>query len=238
MEFTAQTETFTLPSGAECTVREMTGADEDILTNEKLVRANKAQHQLLGNVVTALDGKKPSGQDVLNMWSSDRAAVMLRTRVLSYGPSLKSKHECENNDCKNEFEFEVDHLLDDLIYRPLSGDPEALTVDLPSGVTVTLRAMRGTDEARLVQARQKGELMTELLFSRIVELQGVQDRNRVRDWLRNAPLRDRTALRTAMEQMEFGYQTQVDVTCPLCNTEQRVDVMSVTDFFFPGSRAA
>jgi hypothetical protein len=236
MEFNVQTETITLPSGAKALIREMTGSDEDILTNEKLVRANKAQHQLLGNVIQELNGQKPTGQDVLNMWSADRTAVMLHTRVLSYGPEVKSKHECDNTDCRTEFDFEVDHILEDLELRPTPKDIEGMIVTLPSGRSVTLRAMRGSDEARLLQARQKGELMTELMFSRLVEVEGIEDGNRVRDWLRNAPLRDRTALRKAMEQQEFGYQTQVEVTCPLCNTEQRVDVMSVTDFFFPGSR--
>jgi hypothetical protein len=237
MEFTGQTETFVLPSGLSATVRELTGVDEDILTNEKLVKAGKAQHQLLGNILVDLDGSRPSSQDVLNMWSADRTAVMLRTRVLSFGASITGMHECNNADCRQEFEISVDDLLTDLTYRSAPETLESLPVDVPSGRTVTLRAMRGSDEARLLQARQKGELMTELLFSRIVSVQGIDDRTDIRNWLKNASMRDRTALRTAMEEHEFGYQTQVAVTCPACNTEQRVDVMSLTAFFFPEAPA-
>ena len=239
MAYTPLTETFTLPSGTPVTVREMTGADEDILMNEKLVRANKAQHQLLGNVIVELDGHKPTSQDVQNMWSADRAAVLLHARVLSFGPELSGVHECDNVDCKNKFSIQVDDLLHDLEYRPAPENFEAIDVDLPSGLTATMRPMRGADENRLLQARQKGDLMTELLFSRIVEVSGLEegkDGNRVREWLRSCRLQDRTALRKAMEAHEFGYQTQILTSCPVCYTEQRVDVMSLPDFFFPGSR--
>ena len=235
MEFQAQTETVTLPSGVEATIREMTGQDEDLLMNEKLVKAGKAQHQLLGNLIQELDGKKPGGQDVMQMWSADRAGVMLHARVLSFGPELESTHTCDNDDCKADIQVRLDHIIEDLVFRPPPEDPTGFDVTLPSGRVATLRAMRGSDEARLIAARQKGELMTELIFTRLVDVEGMDDRNDIRRWLRAAPMRDRNALRKAMEKNEFGYQTQIDITCPVCNTEQRVDVLSLRDFFFPGS---
>lgn len=239
MNFEPQTETFTLPSGAEATVREMTGEDEDILTNEKLVKAGRAQNQLIGNLLVKLDGKKPVGQDVQDMWSADRAAVLIRARVLTFGPDLEGETECGNDDCKAKIAVRVDDLLNDLKYVPLESGTEH-SVLLPSGKTASLRPMRGSDETRLLQARQKGELVTELLFSRIIEVEGIdpKNRNELRAWLRAAPLRERRALRESLEKHEFGYQTQIDVTCPICNSDQRVDVMSLSGFFFPGSNGA
>lgn len=235
MNFQPMTETFVLPSGASATVREMTGQDEDLLMNEKLVKAGKAQHQLLGGLLIDLDGSKPTSADVLNMWSADRTAVLLHARVLSYGPELTSAHECENKDCKAEFQITLDHVIKDLVKRPCPEDPNALLVTLPSGKTATIRSMRGSDEAKLLTARQRGELMTELLFTRLIDVDGVDDRGTLREILRNGPVRDRNALRQAMESNEFGYQTQIDATCPVCQTEQRVDVLGLRDFFFPAS---
>jgi hypothetical protein len=239
MDFQPQTVLVTLPSGREAVIREMTGEDEDLLTNEKLVKAGRAQNMLIGNLLMKLDGKKPVGQDVMEMWSADRAAVLLHARALSFGPALDGKHECQNADCKTGIAIHVDDLLHDLKYVPLEGEPE-YEVTLPSGKAARLRPMRGSDEARMLQARQKGELVTELLFSRIIDIEGIDpnDRNQLRSWLRSAPLRERRVLRESLERHEFGYQTQVDVTCHVCNTEQRVDVMSLTDFFFPGSPEA
>lgn len=239
MTFEPQTETITLPSGLQAVVREMTGEDEDILTNEKLVKAGRAQNQLIGNLLVKLDGKKPAGQDVQEMYSADRAAVLLHARVLTFGTEFEGETECSNDDCKSRIAVHVDDLLHDLKFTPLEGTSEH-TVLLPSGKTAHLRPMKGSDEARLLQARQKGELVTELLFSRIIEVEGIdpKNRNELRAWLKSAPLRERRALRESLEKHEFGYQTQIDVTCPICNTDQKVDVMSLTGFFFPGSSGA
>lgn len=239
MNFEPQTETVTLPSGREATIREMTGEDEDILTNEKLVKAGRAQNQLIGNLLVKLDGKKPIGQDVQDMWSADRAAVLLHARLLTFGAEFDSETECSNDDCKAKISVHVDDLLHDLPFTSLEGEPEH-DVILPSGKTALMRPMRGSDETRLLAARQKGELVTELLFSRIIEIEGIdpKNRNELRQWLKAAPLRDRRALREALETHEFGYQTQIDVTCPICNTDQKVDVMSMSGFFFPGSSGA
>ena len=234
MDFTPVTETYTLPSGITAVVREMTGQDEDLLMNEKLVKAGKAQHQLLGNLLVELEGKKPSSDEVMKMWSADRTAILLYARVLSFGPELTSTHVCDNDDCKADIRVSLDHMVEDLVYRPAPEDMEAV-VTLPSGRSATIRAMRGSDEGRLLAARQKGEIMTELIFTRLVDVDGLDDRGSIRNWLRAAPSRDRNALRLAMEKQEFGFQTQIDITCPVCHTEQRVEIMSLRDFFFPGS---
>lgn len=233
MDFQPLTETITLPSGIKATIREMTGEDEDLLMNEKLVKAGKAQNQLLGNLLVDLDGKKPTGQDVMQMYSADRTAVMLHARAISFGPEITGTHVCENDDCKADIQVALDHVVKDLEYRKPGPNFAEFDVTLPSGKVAVMRPMRGSDEARLLTARQKGELMTELIFTRLISVGEVEERNDLRRWLKSAPMRDRSALRAALEENEFGYQTQVNVTCPVCQHEQRVDVMGMKDFFFP-----
>lgn len=58
------TETYTLPlSGKIAVVRGMTGHEEDLLTNKKLMKTGKAIDKLLTACTVELDGKEPTEMD-------------------------------------------------------------------------------------------------------------------------------------------------------------------------------
>lgn len=48
---------FELPSGAELELREMTGAEEELLTNQRLIRSGEAINQVLRNCFVRLGEK-------------------------------------------------------------------------------------------------------------------------------------------------------------------------------------
>ena len=59
------TETYTLPlSGKIAVVRGMTGHEEDLLTNKKLMKTGKAIDKILASCTVELDGKKPTEMDM------------------------------------------------------------------------------------------------------------------------------------------------------------------------------
>jgi len=54
--------TFELPSGLEIQLREMTGAEEELLTNQRLIRTGDAVNQALKNCIVRLgDSDEPTG---------------------------------------------------------------------------------------------------------------------------------------------------------------------------------
>lgn len=225
-------EIYELPSGITAEIREFTGREEDLLTDERVVKSNKVVQRILGNVILNLDGSKPTGADITNMWSADRFAALVHARVLTYGPEFKTEHECVNTDCRVKSNISV-NLPDGLKYKE-RGDSFETQVELPGGATATMRPLRGGDEDNLLQARGRGELMTELLFSRTISISDIDSRQELRTYLRDGPSRIRMALREALAKTDFGYSQQVEYTCNVCGTEQEVDVITSRDFFFPG----
>lgn len=79
--------TFTLPSGPEIELREMTGAEEELLTNQRLIRKGESINQVLKNCILRIgENVEPSMQDALDMLSGDRLFVLVRLRQISLLP--------------------------------------------------------------------------------------------------------------------------------------------------------
>jgi len=70
--------TFELPSGLEIELREMTGAEEELLTNQRLIRTGDAVNQALKNCIVRLgDNDEPTVKDVLDLLSGDRLFILV-----------------------------------------------------------------------------------------------------------------------------------------------------------------
>lgn len=219
-------EQITLPSGIQATVREMTGREEDLLSNEKHLRSHQALDLVLGNLIEELDGKKPNQEDIANMWSADRTAVLLKSRQLTYGNLVRGDVKCAN--CKAEEHVEVD--LAAIENRPA---PAAMERVVQVGDTaVTLRALRGRDERNIAMSKSK-DVFTTALLVRIAEIDGVPEVQH-RPWLQNLSLRLRDQLRREAAELDFGPDTSIEFTCPSCGHDNRADVMGLAGFFFPG----
>jgi len=223
---------YTLPSGVTAKIREMSGREEDLFANENIVKSGKIGQRILGAVILELDGKKPSSADIQNMWSADRTAAMIHTRVLTFGEELTGEVECNARDCDAGISIHIDDLSSDLEVKQAPEEFEKI-VTLPGGLTAKIRPGKGVDEDKLAQASKKGEMITELLFTRVVEIDGIESRQELRQFLATGSLRIRRALQREIGDLEFGIETSVPITCPVCGTEQSVDVQSLPAFFFP-----
>ncbi|MCK7511757.1 MAG: hypothetical protein MZV70_52080 [Desulfobacterales bacterium] len=82
--------TFELPSGIEIELREMTGAEEELLTNQRLIRTGDAVNQALKNCIVRLgDNDEPTVKDVLDLLSGDRLFILVRLRQISLGDEVE-----------------------------------------------------------------------------------------------------------------------------------------------------
>ena len=94
---------FTLPSGQEVEITEMTGIEEDVLTNRRLVMSGEAINQVLLNCVKRIgDNKSPAMKDVLDLLSGDRLFILVKVKAgagRSRGQSLpfRQKNGTEQN---------------------------------------------------------------------------------------------------------------------------------------------
>ena len=92
--------TFTLPSGPEVDLVEMTGVEEDLLTNQRLIKTGEAINQVLANCIKRIgDNDSPGMKDILDMLSGDRLFALVRLRQVSLGDEVELELACPNIAC-------------------------------------------------------------------------------------------------------------------------------------------
>ncbi len=67
--------TFELPSGNEIELREMTGAEEELLTNQRLIRSGDAVNQVLANCILRIGENDEVGTERCARYALRRQAV-------------------------------------------------------------------------------------------------------------------------------------------------------------------
>ena len=220
--------TFKLPSGIEADLKEMTGAEEELLTNQRLIRTGDAVNQVLKNCVTRLgENAKPGSKDVLDLLSGDRLFILVKLRDISLGKEVDLELVCPNTACRETNLISVN--LDELKVTPYGKDRE-FTFKLPgAGKKVKFTHLDGNMEKRL--ASLKEPTITSAMLMRIIEIDGKPPTRKV---MSEMALRDRSALRQEMARVDAGIDTVVDVDCESCGARIRTRLEAEPGFLFPG----
>jgi hypothetical protein len=199
--------TFELPSGSEIVLREMTGVEEEILTNQRLIRSGDAVNQVLRNCIVKLGDKDtPSLEDVLSMLSGDRLFALVRLRQVSLGDDIDLELVCPNQICRKPCIVHVN--IEDLEVS-YYGERREFEFKLPgSGSIVRFGYLDGNKEKRL-SALQEPTISSAMLI-RIIDIDGKSPDKKT---VSAMSLRDRTALRGEMARVDGGIDTVVDTEC-------------------------
>ena len=144
---------FELPSGTELELREMTGAEEELLTNQRLIRSGEAINQVLRNCFVRLGEKTdPDLSEVMNLLSGDRLFALVRLRQISLGDEVELELSCPNSACRMTNFVTVN--LEDLKVTPY-GEEREFAFKLPgSKKTVRFGYLDGHKEKRLASLRE------------------------------------------------------------------------------------
>ena len=218
---------FTLPSGTEIDLVEMTGVEEDLLTNRRLMKNGEAVNQVLANCTKRLgETDEPKMKDILDLLSGDRLFALVRLRQVSLGDEVDLELACPNRDCGETTYVAVD--LNDLEVTPY-GDEREFEFALPgSGKVVKFGYLDGHKEKRL--AALKEPTLTAAMMIRIVGIEGQAPSKKL---LNEMTMGDRSTLRKEMLRVDGGIDTQVDVTCDACGTRIRTRLEGEPAFLFP-----
>jgi len=220
---------YELPSGLEAEIREMTGAEEELLTNPRLVRAGEAVNQVLRNCLVRLGESTEVGmKEVLDLLAGDRLFLLVRLRQVSLGDEVELELVCPEPSCREKNLFSVD--LADLPVTPYGPERE-MTFRLPaSGREVRFVHLDGNKEKRLAALKEPS--LTAAMLIRILEVDGKPPSKKL---LAEMSLRDRAALRKEMQRVDGGIDTLVAFECETCRTPIRTRLESEPGFFFPGA---
>ena len=220
----------TLPTGLEAELREMTGAEEELLTNPRLLRSGDAVNQVLRNCLVKLGEQSDvSITDVLDLLAGDRLFLLVKLRQISLGDEVALAVPCPNAACRSTIHLTV--ILDELPITPYPPERE-FTCTLPgSGQTVRFSYLDGHKEKRLAALPEA--TITAAMLIRMLEIDGKGPSKKA---LAEMTLRDRQALRQAMLAVDGGIDTTVDAACEQCGASVKLRLEGDPAFFFPGAR--
>ncbi len=222
--------TFQLPSGDEIELREMTGAEEELLTNQRLIRNGDAVNQVLANCILRVGEKEGIGtSDVLDMLSGDRLFTLVRLRQVSLGDEVELDLVCPNPACRSKNHTAAS--LDDLPMTPYGEEREFVFTLPASGSKVRFAYLDGHKEKRLAQMQEPS--ISSAMMIRILDIDGSAPSKKA---LNEMSMRDRSALRQEMLRVDAGIDTAVELDCDSCGTRIRTRLEAEPSFLFPGVR--
>ena len=222
--------TFELPSGIEIELKEMTGAEEELLTNQRLIRSGDAINQVLRNCFVRIGEKtEPTVNDVLDLLSGDRLFALVRLRQISLGDEVELELTCPNSACRMTNYLTVN--LEELKVTPYT-DQREFDFTLPgSKKIVRFGYLDGHKEKRLASLREPN--ITSAMLIRIIDIDGKPPSKKI---LAEMSMRDRGALREEMARVDAGIDTAVEVECDGCGTRIRTRLEAEPAFLFPSVR--
>lgn len=224
----------------EIAVRELTGAEEDLLATKQITPFKK-YNELLVRCTQRLGTITDRGQLSSAMMSlpvGDRLFLLLAIRRVSLGDEYSFTEPCPNTECKSVERYTV--LLSDLDIKKMPDPKKRIhDVNLPSGATARFRISTGADEERALMLettkKKRGEeedLLSKGILMRLELLDGLPPELQA---VKNMKWRDRVALREEWNRVEGGVDTEIDMVCPTCGYEFKREIELSANFFFPSA---
>jgi hypothetical protein len=204
----------------------MTGAEEELLTNQRLIRTGDAVNQVLKNCIVRLDeNEEPSVKDVLDLLSGDRLFILVKLRQISLGDDVELELTCANPACRAANMVTIN--IEELETTPYGEDREFAFTLPGSGRKVMFGYLDGHKEKRLAALKEPS--ISSAMLIRIIDIPSKKLMNEM-------SLRDRSALRQEMLRVDAGVDTTVEVDCESCGTRIRTRLEAEPGFLFPGVR--
>lgn len=208
----------------------MTGAEEELLINQRLIRTGDAVNQVLANCILRIgESDEISAKAVGDMLSGDRLFTLVKLRQVSLGDEVELDLVCPNAACRAKNRVTVN--LDDLPVTPY-GEEREFVFGLPaSGSKVRFVYLDGHKEKRLAQMQEPS--ISAAMMIRILDIDGTAPSKKA---LAEMSLRDRSALRQDMLSVDAGIDTTIESDCDSCGTRIRTRLEAEPSFLFPGVR--
>lgn len=222
---------FELPSGGTVELREMGGAEEDILTNSRLLRNGDAVNQVLRNCSVVLNGNDdPSPTDIAALLSGDRLFMLVKARQISLGDEAEIELVCNNPNCGAKNFVHVN--LEDCKVTPYPKE-RLFKFTTTKGTEVEFVHMDGTMEKRLAQMPKEEVTLGTASLMRIKSLNGKPPSKKT---FAELTMKERTEVREEMKKVDGGIDTVIEVVCVDCGQPIKSRLEANQSFFFPGVR--
>ncbi len=218
-------------------IRQMTTAEEDVLTNATLLKNGTALDKFLERI---LIDSKVSPEDLL---VGDKNAVLIQARIDGYGSSYETTVQCPACSDKQKFSFDLNSSYQELeVEAPdnvISTDNGTYIVTLDNGWEVEFRAMTGADENKIAKAANNkkkaglsGTPVQDQLNTIIVSVSGHTDMGTISKAVRHMNGKDSRLIRESYRKVIPNVELRSDFECRSCGASTEMEVPLSVDFFW------
>jgi T4 bacteriophage base plate protein len=228
-------------SSGKVELKMMTAKEEDILTNENLLKKGEVLNKLLDSLIV---DKDINSNDLL---VGDKNALFVAARRLAYGDNYGPLQiTCKN--CKEDSEISI-NLADikskDYNFELHNGENNIFSFILPySKKTIEYKLPTAGDERNIdaelksiakLNKSNSAEITTRLKYL-ITSVNGNNETAYIRKFVDTELLsRDSIALRNDIRKNAPDLDLTFDFICEHCNNSERMDVPMTAQFFWPTS---
>jgi len=216
-------------------LRQMTAADEDVLTSRALIRSGKAIDLVIKNCVV------DRSIDIDTLLLGDKNALMIALRTTSYGIDYSVQITCPSCSEESKFEADLGKLeMNSLSIEPVEGGVNSFAFEVPSGRIIEFKFLTSGDQKQITETQanlkkatnsQVDNNITSRFASQILSVDGNSDV--VGEYVRNMTARDSRALRGYIDENEPDVIMKQQFDCSACGSSQEVDLPLTVAFFWP-----
>jgi len=237
--------TIVCPSGLSGEVRKLKVKEANLLADMAGVRKGTTFDSILESVWLGTNDAGPykGGFKWSDVLVCDRFYTLMQTRIATYGPDYDFDVQCTNLGCREKIEWSID--LEKLPFRKMPKESVDVFVrdnKFPTTIQSTgrqcfFRLVTGEIESTAAQRarNRRDEVMTLALTARIVEVVGVDPNDKLR-FLDNLDLDDAMGLIADMDAVDGGVETDIEIECPACGSQQQVAIPFGRGFWLPSKQ--
>lgn len=217
-------------------IRQMTTAEEDILTNRTLLKKGKAIDKFLERLMI------DSGVGPDQLLVSDKNAVLIQARIDGYGSDYTTQVSCPacQNTQKETFDlYDTTTTVGGACEHAEATGEGTFTTTLDNGWVIEFRPLTGADEGKLLQAAENAKranrperTIQDQLNAMIVSVSGHTDRGTVSKAVEHMTGKQSRQIRAAYADAVPNIEIRSSVTCRECTTTSEMEVPLTADFFW------
>lgn len=229
--------------GGVVKVRGMGLYADKVLANQRLAQSGQSINWLLKQCVQWPDGF--TSEDLL---LGDQSALLYILRGITHGNVYEFALTCGKCSSSSTHEYDLNEL-----YKTVKGptfDKEPYQLELPymskkigQTVTVGLKLLRVSDVHAIINNKKllkrggikvDDETSVEKNLSVVIsDVNGDTNRVKIDKFIEKLHSSDSSLIRQFLDDNSPGIETKIDVTCPDCDNEMRVDLPITETFFRP-----
>ena len=217
-------------------IRQMTTAEEDILTNRSLLKQGKAIDKFLERLMVD-SGVKPA-----ELLVSDKNAVLIQARIDGYGADYTTSVQCPACSHSQKEQFDLDESVITTGGECVIAEPTAhgtFTTTLDNDWVVEFKPLTGADEAKLMKSMENAKranrperTIQDQLNAMIVSVSGHTDDGTISKAVEHMTGKQSRHLRAAYKDAVPNIEIRSTVTCRECATTSELEVPLTADFFW------